>query len=310
MNLGIDPKYSFWLGVIVSIELGIGQGVVPLTDMFPADWVHWIKGWSAGLAFIGTCIMTALAGVSSKSAGPLVKAIVVFAVLVAATLGLGTAHAADIGITRPSPAAIAAGYPSKRCGYYFGVGTGGNAGAVNGGVVGAQIVQGDLSGMLGYTCPFAADAFWFGEASFGFSNLNGSSNGLALSGPMLAIERFGVGSPINALLSNLLPSLNGLTPALPSIPLLPAGITTSPGNAYVFAGLVEQDIGAQIALLHGHQWVVAPLFGIGLLTRASNNVMIDTWAGIQTNSQSFCPGGGKDCARLGNMARIGVSLKY
>lgn len=225
-----------------------------------------------------------------------------------AAIGLAPAvHAADNLATKAINAQLTSGYPTK-CGWYYGIGTGGNAGAVNGAAVGTQIVQGDLDAIVGYTCPFATNAFWFAEGSFGFANLNGSSNGLALSGPLVAIERVGAGSPINALLGGLLPS--NLNPALPSIPLLPAGITTSPGNGYLFAGLVEQDIGAQIGLLSGHQWVVAPIIGAGLLTRASNNVMIDTWAGWQMNSNSFCPGGGTSCAKLGNMARVGVSLKY
>lgn len=213
------------------------------------------------------------------------------------------AGAADL----PVKALSYSGYPVK-CGYYFGVGVGGNAGAVNGGFVGEQIVQGDISGIIGYTCPFATNAFWFAEAQGGISGLNGSTNGLALSGPGIFVERFGVGSPINTLLGALIPG--GLSPSLPSIPLLPTGITTSPSNAYLFAGMVEQDIGAQIGALSGHQWVIAPMIGMGLLTRASNNVMIDTWAGWQMNSNSFCPGGGSACAKLGNMARVGVSLKY
>jgi hypothetical protein len=217
------------------------------------------------------------------------------------------AMAGDISGPAAISKALTAGYPTK-CGIYYGIGTGGNAGAVNGGAVGEQIVQGDIDAIVGYTCPFAKDAFWFAEGSFGFSNLNGSQNGLALSGPMVAVERVGVGSPLNTLLGSILPA--NLNPSLPSIPLLPAGVTVSPSNGYLFAGLVEQDIGAQIGALSGHQWVIAPMLGAGFLTRASNNVMIDTWAGWQMNSNSFCPGGGSACAKLGNMARIGVSLKY
>ena len=217
------------------------------------------------------------------------------------------ARAAD-NLKAPASNFLNAGYPSTKCGFYYGVGTGGNAGAVNGAAVGTQIVQGDLDAIVGYTCPFGQSAFWFVEGQGGISGLNGSTNGLSLSGPGVFIERAGAGSPINALLGSLIPA--NINPSLPSIPLLPAGITTSPSNGYLFAGIVEQDIGAQIGALSGHQWVVAPLIGAGLLTRASNNVMIDTWAGWQMNSNSFCPGGGSACAKLGNMARVGVSFKY
>jgi hypothetical protein len=220
-----------------------------------------------------------------------------------AALATVPVYAADL----PTFKALATGYPVK-CGYYFGVGTGGNAGAVNGAAVGTQIVQGDIDGILGWTCPFAGNGFWFVEAQGGISGLNGSTNGLALSGPGIFIERAGVGSPINALLGSIFPTSNSVS--LPSIPLLPAGITQSPGNSYMFAGLVEQDITAQIGLASGQQWVIAPIVGLGLLTRLSNNVMVDTWAGWQLNSNSFCPGGGTSCAKLGNMARIGVAFKY
>ena len=199
------------------------------------------------------------------------------------------------------------GYPTTKCGWFYGVGTGGNAGAVNGAVVGTQIVQGDLDMVGGYTCPMGPNAFWFIEGSGGFANLNGSVNGLSLTGPAVFIERFGMGSPANSFIQNPFANLGA---SMPSIPLLPTGITTGTPNSYLFAGLVEQDIGAQIGSLSGHQWVIAPLIGIGLLSRASNNVMIDTWAGWQANSNSFCPGGGTACAKLGNMARVGVSFKY
>lgn len=242
------------------------------------------------------------------------KAVIAFLLMpLGAVLLLAGAPAARAGdIASPAVNAInkalAAGYPTK-CGAYYGLGTGGNAGAVNGAAAGTQIVQGDLDILVGYTCPFAGNAFWFGEASFGFANLNGNSNGLALSGPLVAIERVGVGSPIQALLGNLLPNLN--FPAMPSTPSFPNGVTpTTAPASYMFAGMVEQDIGAQIGALSGHQWVVAPMIGVGLLTRYSNNMMVDTWAGWQMNSNSFCPGGGASCAKLGNMARIGVSLKY
>lgn len=202
--------------------------------------------------------------------------------------------------------ALTAGYPT-RCGAYYGLGTGGNAGAVNGAPAGTQVVQGDLDVIVGYTCPFAANAFWFVEASGGFSNLNGSSNGFSLSGPGVFIERAGIGSPINNIL-NILPSFN--FPSVPALPALPAGIVASPGNAYVFTGLVEQDFGVLTAAASGHNWVLSPMLGAGILTRLSNNVMLDTWAGWQMNAQnSVCLGTGQ-CVKPGDMVRVGTSLKY
>lgn len=220
---------------------------------------------------------------------------------------LTTAMAGDINapVTKAF-AQLASGYPTK-CGAYYGIGTGGNAGAVTGGAVGTQIVQGDLDAIVGYTCPFAGNAFWFAEAQAGFSNLNGSSNGLSLSGPAVFIERFGVGSPIQQYLSAILPNLN--LPAVPSLPSTPGATPGSPAS-YAFAGLVEQDFQAQVGgVSSGHDFILAPIIGVGLLTRYSNNMAVDTWAGWQmnaTNGVCFVAG----CFKPGNMARVGVSLKY
>jgi len=230
------------------------------------------------------------------------KGLLTFATL--AALG-SAAFAADLPVQRKAP--LLGPYPTTRCGLYYGVGTGGSAGAVDGAVVGTQIVQGELDALVGYTCPIGIDGFWFVEGSIGFNNINGSVNGLALSGPLVLMQRAGAGSPINKWFNPF-----GNTLALPSLPALPSGVTAGPANAYLFAGVVEQDISTQIGLdQHSHQWLIAPMVGVGLLSRFSDGVVVDTWAGWQLNSQSFCPGGGvAGCGKLGNAGRVGVSFKY
>jgi hypothetical protein len=240
---------------------------------------------------------------------------------ISAALIFTHAHAGDL----PTKAPPQAGYPSTHCGFYYGIGVGGNAGAVTTNVSGTQIVQGDLSANVGYTCPFATYGFWFAEIQGGISNLNGGTilantgtgiGGINLNGPAVFIERFGAGSPLNALLGGLLPSgnnfLNALQAAIPSVPILPAGVTLSPANMYAFVGLVEADYGATLGVLSGHQFMVSPLLGIGNLQRASNNLAVDTWAGFQFGStSSLCLGGLPGaCNRLGNMIRVGTSLKW
>jgi len=239
-------------------------------------------------------------------------------------LSAGYARASDVN----SPAATAlktlqTGYPTK-CGWFIGVGIGGSAGAVTTNIQGTQIVQGDLGLNGGYTCPFGTYGFWFVEASGGIANLNAGTtlantgtgiSGLNLNGPAVFMERFAFGSPLNQMLGGLLPSgtnfLTALNAAMPSVPLLPTGVTLSPANIYMFAGVVEADYGASLGLINQHQWMVSPIIGVGNLARASNNVMLDTWAGFQFGStNSICPGGGSACAKLGNMVRVGTSLKY
>lgn len=226
-----------------------------------------------------------------------------FLIAAAAALLSTAALAADLPGVITKGGSI--GYPTK-CGFYYGVGTGGSAGAVQGAVVGTQIVQGELDALVGYTCPFGGAAFWFVEGSIGINNVNGNVNGLALSGPLVLQQRVGVGSPANALFNPFGSSLS-----LPSLPALPVGVVASNANPYLFAGIVEQDIATQLGLdTHSHQWLIAPEVGIGMLTRLSNGVVVDTWAGWQLNSQSFCPGNGMACGKLGNAGRVGVSFKY
>lgn len=71
---GVNPKWVFYLGILVTIELGIGGGSVKLTNAFPEAWQPFIVSWCNILGFIGTSIMTALSGFSSRAAGPLVSA--------------------------------------------------------------------------------------------------------------------------------------------------------------------------------------------------------------------------------------------
>lgn len=227
-----------------------------------------------------------------------------FLALAFATAFLSPAAAADLPAKAPL---FSAGYPSTACGMYYGFGTGGSAGKVDGAAVGTRIVQGDLNALLGYSCPFGKEGFWFVEGSIGINNINGDVNGLALSGPLVAIQRAGAGSPLNALFN---PFGNAL--ALPSLPLLPVGVTAGAATPYAFVGIVEQDVGAQTGPnSHSHQVLIAPLFGVGMLTRLNGNAsIVDTWAGFQMNTQSFCPGGAATCGKLGNAVRVGVSFKY
>ncbi len=228
-------------------------------------------------------------------------------VIVGALLCASAAFAADLA-PLSTKARVASGYPSTRCGIYYGLGTGGSSVAVNGGIVGEQIAQGELDAILGYTCPIGAAGFWFVEGSVGFNNVNGTVNGLALGGPLVLMQRIGGGSPINGLFNPF-----GNSISLPSLPALPNGVTAGPANGYFFAGVVEQDIsGHFVGLPTGSKtWVIAPLIGIGMLTRLSDGVVVDTWAGWQMASNSVCLGAGKSlCGKEGNGARVGVSFKY
>lgn len=63
------PKWVVILGVIVTVEQAVGSGTIHLTHMIPDAWIPTAVAWNQSLAFVGTTIMTALAGgqMASKS---------------------------------------------------------------------------------------------------------------------------------------------------------------------------------------------------------------------------------------------------
>ncbi len=93
---GIDPKWILYLGIAVTIEQGIGQGSVKLTNVVPNSWIPFIDGWCTLLAFIGNIVMTAMAGYSSKAAGPLVKPLVLAVVIIGGLFSLTSEARAQV----------------------------------------------------------------------------------------------------------------------------------------------------------------------------------------------------------------------
>jgi hypothetical protein len=142
-----------------------------------------------------------------------------------------------------------------------------------------------------------------------FANLNGTQNGLALTGPVHLAQRVAVSpGPLLDMLPSMLP-IN--LPAVPSIPILPAGVTSAPGAMYLHAQVDEQDYGASLGLAANREWLVSYGMGVGMLYRLSNGVVADTWVTVKTATQSMClgpiPAG---CPKLGTGAEVGFALKY
>ena len=226
-----------------------------------------------------------------------------------------TASAPVIKITKKPPVVIKAlqplePYPTDGAGWYYGFNVMGSAAPVTGAAVGATALGGQIGGTLGYTSVSnGGSTFWFAELIADFQNLNGSQNGLSLTGPAELKERFGFGSPLNAMLPSLPNSnINTLISAVPSVPGLPAGVTAGPSNGYVYAALDEDDISASYGAATASKWLIAPEFGVGLLTRLSNSVVVDTWAGVKLQSNAFCLGA--TCPKIAPGVVTGVSFKY
>jgi hypothetical protein len=215
--------------------------------------------------------------------------------------------------TKAKPSLLTDGYPTARCGIYFGVNTTGTSNGVtsSNAAVGEQIVQGGVGATVGYACPFGTSSFWFVEGMFDVQNLNGNTNGISIGGPAAFEQRFGVGSPLNSLLGSIIPGLGtSAISQIPALPGLPAGITAGPGQPYFFVALNERDISASVGLAQNREWLLQPGVGVGLLTPLSNKVTIDTFAEFDFQTNKICVGPAPVCSNIGQGVKVGVQAKY
>ena len=201
---------------------------------------------------------------------------------------------------------LGAPYPTTGCGTYYGVNAMGSASPIQDATPGATAIGGDIGGTFGYTCQTSPSTFWFVEAMADFQNLNGSGPGFALSGPAHLEQRVGFGGPINSMLA-VLPNLN--SPAVPSLPILPNGVTAGPMNGYIYGAINEDDVSARFGNAIGRDWIISPEVGLGAMSRLSNNVVADVWAGAKIQSQEVCVGG-FSCPKLSTGLVTGLAFKY
>lgn len=224
----------------------------------------------------------------------------------AAALLSTAAIAADL----PPQITKASGYPiyPTKCGVYYGVNTMGSTAAVENAAVGTQTVQGAIGLTLGYTCPVGA-GYWFVDAMFDFANLNGSANGLALSGPAQFEQRFGFGAPVPVLIS-LIPGLATLQNAVPSLIPLPAGVTVVTSSPYLFASVHEDDTGVSNGFAANKAYLISAGFGIGNKTRLTNGIVFDPFAEYILPSTELCIGIAGGCFKRGPGVRVGAALEF
>lgn len=202
-------------------------------------------------------------------------------------------------------------YPTG-CGFYYGVTASGSGGGSSGTTFsGAQVLAGDVGLVGGYTCPISPSSFWFVEGIASVSKVNGADTAanLKLAGTASFEQRVGFGAPwsvVQALVSAV-PALGGVS--VPSIPLLPNGVTAGPLNPYVFLGVNERDISAQVMVNSGKAYVVSGEIGFGALARMSNGMMLDSWVKYQPASTKLRIGGAGGDFKTGDFVGFGVALK-
>jgi hypothetical protein len=197
--------------------------------------------------------------------------------------------------TAATTTAAVTGYPYTACGAYFGLDTQAVTGSTS---------EGEVGGLVGYSCPLGSSGFWFVEGMFNFANLNSTTGGLNLTGPLSLEQRLAVGGPLATLWASLYPS--GLT--VPTLPVLPTGVTVTTAHPYTFVSIHEQDISASIGVMSNREWEISPGFGIGMLNQLSNGIALDVFAEAQFQQKAACLP--QVCTGMGTLYRLGLAAKY
>lgn len=233
-----------------------------------------------------------------------------------AALSIGAASAADIPAKAPAAASLFKGYPYGSTGLFFGIFTEGGAGAVNGTVPGVgsaslTSTQAGVGGTVGYAWGMANSPVAYSvEGDFGWTNFNGSTAGLSLSGPVSFEQRFVVFTPIASLMG-MLPNLPSLG-TVPPFPPTPAGLTASNIQLGLMAGIRENDISVNFpGLSTGREWRIAPMIGLVAMEQLSNGVAVRSWVKTVFPDKSLCIGPQANaCGGLGQQVLVGVGLYY
>ena len=73
----IDPTVRFWIGIVITLAIGISQGTVSLTNAVPQGFIPSVTAWAGILAFAGSAFLTALNGIATTSKSRLASAVAV-----------------------------------------------------------------------------------------------------------------------------------------------------------------------------------------------------------------------------------------
>lgn len=231
--------------------------------------------------------------------------------LLVALMGIvfaSASYAADL----PVKASAQVGYPVS-AGWYYGVAALGDATSIQGSTVGASQLQGGGGIVIGYTFPIAG-SFGFVEAAGYIQNINGSTNGFSFSGPIKFQQTVGLGvDGILQTVANMAP-FNSTTPSMPSLPILPRGVTTTEQHLYMHATIEEADVTAQfttpvVGNFRNREWTLRAGGGLGMLNRLSNNAVIDVRTTAYAESTEVCIGP-FGCPRTGFGVQQAVMVKW
>jgi hypothetical protein len=92
----IDPSTRFWIGIIITIAIGVSNGSLVLKGALPPDLLPYITAWCGIISFVGSAVLTALNGAASTTSSRIASAAAVEGVkgIVVDPAIVGTATAA------------------------------------------------------------------------------------------------------------------------------------------------------------------------------------------------------------------------
>lgn len=242
-----------------------------------------------------------------------------FAAISAVAVLSSAAYASDLPLKAPAAAAaqsIFSGYPYGSSGLFFGIYTEGGGGPVTANVPGVgaaslTTTSAGVGGTIGYAWGKAGSPVAFSlEGDFGFTNFNGNTQGMSLSGPLSFEQRFVAFTPLATLL-NMLPNFPSLGTIAP-FPALNAGLSASNLQMGLFAGLRESDISPNFAgLAANREYRVAPVIGIMAMEQLSNGSAMRAWVKTVFPDKGVCVGPvANACANVGQQVLAGVGVYF
>lgn len=241
---------------------------------------------------------------------------ILFAAAALAAL-LGPVHAADMPTKAFPTASFFNAYPYASSGFFLGLYTEGGAGSVNATVPGQNsaaltATQGGLGGTIGYAWGSKLSPVAYSlEADFGWTNFNGTTQGLAFDGPAHFEQRFVIFTPLASMLS-MLPVLSSALGTVPPFPSLSAGLVASNLQVGLMAGIDEDDISVNFpGLASNKEFSFAPMIGLVAMEQLSNGTAVRSWIKNVFQERADCVGPiANACASRGNTVKVGVGIYY
>ena len=231
-----------------------------------------------------------------------------------AVASAGVIHAADMPVKAP---VLSFQYPTGN-GWYGFVGTeggGGNANVSAPGVNANSLVTNQIDVNIGggYAWNIRNTSMFTAlEASAGYTDFNGSQQGLSFSGPLVFEIRWLFGAPVDQIAAYF-PSFGVTMPTFPVVSGQPAPVSS---KFYIAPSVKFRDESLNFGATSNKVWGVIPgITPVGALWQLPNGQVIDTYTQIDFIDRSNCfgsglPAGGIVCGKATQQYMAGVKYKF